>query len=97
MAVLKDGSYYRDVATKIRNQRSYLYACLKKLGLNFIESYTNFILVEVGNAAEVAKKLLKKGVIIRDMNAWGLQKYIRVSIGTAPENRRLIKTLKEIL
>ena len=41
--------------------------------------------------------LMKKGVIVRDMNAWGLQDYIRVTIGTPAENKRFLKVLKEIL
>ena len=48
-------------------------------------------------AARMAGALLKKGVIIRDMAAWGLKGYIRVSIGKPSENKRFIKTLGEIL
>jgi histidinol-phosphate/aromatic aminotransferase/cobyric acid decarboxylase-like protein len=36
-------------------------------------------------------------VIIRDMNAWGLKNYIRITIGSNKENRLLIRALKEVL
>lgn len=96
-AALKDQGYYRDLATKINAQRQFLYKTFKELNLEFVASYTNFILVKVGDAAGVAKKLLNEGVIIRDMSLWGLKKYIRVTIGTEPENRRFIQVLKDVL
>lgn len=98
MAVLNDRSYYRGLAKKVNAQRRFLYDCFKRMGLEFVESHTNFILVDIsGSAANVSKKLMKKGVIVRDMSIWGLNNFIRVTIGTGPENKRFIKSLKEIL
>lgn len=98
IAVLKDGAYYRAIGRKIAQQRKYLYRNLERMGLEYEKSFTNFILVKIqGSGSAVAKKLLKKGVIVRDMSFWGLNSYIRVSIGTAPENRRFIQTLKDVL
>jgi len=65
--------------------------------LDYVESFTNFILVKTNNAAKVSRKLLRKGVIVRDMSVWGLNDYIRVTIGTERENKHFIKILKEIL
>ena len=96
-AALSDKNYYRRIAQKVEEQRRYIYQGLRNLGFHYEESFTNFILVRVKNASAVAGALLKKGVIIRDMTAWGLSNYIRVSIGTATENRRFIKSLKEIV
>ena len=68
------------------------------MNLDFVKSTTNFILVKLeSKAAYVAKQLMKKGVIVRDMSFWGLGKYIRVTIGTGVENKRFIKTLEKIL
>jgi histidinol-phosphate aminotransferase len=98
VAVLGDETYYRNIAKDVNEQRQYLYRCLKAMGIAYEESFTNFILVQVGgDSTRVAGALLKKGVIIRDMAAWGLKGYIRVSIGSASENKRFIKTLGEIL
>ena len=98
VAVLKDKSYYRGLARKISTQRKYLYQSLDRMNLEYVKSFTNFILINIGpRASATAKKLMKKGVIIRNMSFWGLNNYIRVSIGTASENRRFIRTLKEIL
>ncbi len=98
VAVLGDEAYYRHIAQEVNEQRQYLYRSFESMGIAREESFTNFILVHVGgDSSRVAASLLKKGVIIRDMAAWGLKGYIRVSIGSASENKRFIKTLGEIL
>ena len=98
IAALADEAHYRNIAKEVKTQRLYLYRSLKSLDIAFEESFTNFILVHVGgDSTQVAGALLKKGVIIRDMAAWGLKGYIRVSIGSASENKRFIKSLGEIL
>jgi len=96
VAALADKKYYTKIARDVEVQRQYLYRSFGKLRLNYHTSHTNFILIQVANATQTAQALLKKGVIIRDMTGWGLSDYIRVSIGTAQENKRLIKCLEEI-
>ena len=98
IAALRDRSYYRGLARKTSVQRQYLYRRLKAMNLEYVESYTNFILIKIHcRASNIVKKLLKKGIIVRDMSFWGLNQYIRVTIGTQAENTRFIKALKEIL
>lgn len=98
VAVLSDEAYYRKIAKQVNEQRQYLYKSFKDMGIAFEESFTNFILVQVGgDSSVVAGQLLKQGVIIRDMAAWGLTGYIRVSIGSESENKRFIKSLQNCL
>lgn len=98
IACLKDKAYYRGIAQSIEKERQFIYSSLTKSGLHFEPSCTNFILIKLKhNATEVAKALLKKGIIIRDMSAWGIKGYIRVTIGTRAENRKFIKALEEIV
>ncbi len=97
LAVLQDEAYYRKIAGQTEAQRQYLYRCLKDLGMDFEESFTNFILIRVGSdSSRAAAGLLRKGIIVRDMAAWGMSGYIRVSIGSPSENRRFINTLGEL-
>ncbi len=71
---------------------------LKELGLEAVPSATNFILFHVGpDASERARALLKRGIIVRDMLAWNLPEYLRVTIGLPEENRALIQALREEL
>jgi histidinol-phosphate aminotransferase len=68
------------------------------MGIPYVESATNFVLAETGrDCREVFDSLLKKGVIVRDMKAWGMDTYIRVTIGKRPENIKFIKALKSVL
>jgi histidinol-phosphate aminotransferase len=68
------------------------------LGVWFKESVTNFIFIRLDTGMqETFKRLLKKGVIIREMSQYNLNNYARITIGTRAENQKLIKALKEIL
>jgi histidinol-phosphate aminotransferase len=97
-AALQDQKYYRGIATAVEKERKFLYGQFEKLGLRYEESFTNFILVRVErDSSAVAQGLLRKGVIIRDMNVWGLKNYIRVTIGSSKENKLLIKALTEVV
>jgi histidinol-phosphate aminotransferase len=63
------------------------------MGLKYVPSCANFVLVNVGNAAEVFQRLMKKGIIVRSMVSYHLPEYIRVSIGTPEQNARFLAEL----
>ena len=52
---------------------------------------------EAGEGKKVYDALLKKGVIVRPMDSYGLGEYIRVTVGLPEENRRFISSLQEVL
>jgi histidinol-phosphate aminotransferase len=66
----------------------------RKLGLDYIPSHGNFITVRVGKAAEIYKKLLRRGVIVRPVGGgYQLPEHLRVTVGTAEENERFLAAL----
>ncbi|MEW6688762.1 MAG: histidinol-phosphate transaminase [Pseudomonadota bacterium] len=66
----------------------------RKLGLEWIPSYGNFITLRVGKANEVYRRLLKRGVIVRPVGGgYQLPEHLRVTIGTAAENERFLSAL----
>ena len=70
----------------------------KDLGFEFIESYTNFITLEFKNSknsTKISEKLLKKGIIVRNLGAYGMNA-IRVTIGTPEQNSRFMREFKKI-
>jgi histidinol-phosphate aminotransferase len=69
----------------------------QQLGLEFVPSAGNFILVHVKEGQRVFEALQKLGVIVRPMGGYQLPEWIRISVGTADENDRCIKTLKTVL
>ena len=78
--------------------KKFLYNRLRAMGVRYIPSVTNFVLIDVqSDCITVFNKLLRQGVIVRDMKQYKLDTFIRVSIGTMAENRKFIAALKRIL
>lgn len=97
-AALRDNKFLAKTRKTILEGKSYLYDCLNRLGLAYVPSVANFILIDVGKDGWVLfKALLKYGVIVRDMKQYGLKNFIRVTVGTKKENERFIKVLKKVL
>ena len=70
----------------------------KELGFRVIESYTNFIVLEFDaskNSAEIAQKLMEKGIIVRNLGSYGMNA-IRVTIGTPDQNARFFEAFKTL-
>jgi histidinol-phosphate aminotransferase len=66
----------------------------RALKLDFIPSFGNFVTVRVGKAAEVYKRLLRRGVIVRPIGGgYGLPEHLRVTIGTQQENDKFLGAL----
>ena len=68
------------------------------LRLEFIPSYGNFITIRVAqggkSAAEIYKRLLRRGVIVRPVGGgYGLPEHLRVTVGTAEENDKFLRAL----
>jgi histidinol-phosphate aminotransferase len=77
--------------------RDYLQGVFTELGLEFIPTYANFILVKVGDGTALFQAMLRQGVIVRDMASYRLPEWIRVSIGTRPENEKFVRVLRTCL
>jgi histidinol-phosphate aminotransferase len=71
------------------------------MGLQYLPSYGNFVLVKVGEdeqaGARVNLALLRQGVIVRPVGAYGLPQWLRISIGLPQENAVLIAALRKAL
>ena len=68
------------------------------MGLDYIPSVGNFVCVDVGRPApEVDQALLREGCITRPVANYGLPNHLRISIGLAEENQRLLEALKKVL
>ncbi len=97
-ASLDDEEHLRKTVEVVKEGKEYLYRCLEEIGLEYVPSYTNFILIKVpAGAKRTYEMLLKKGIIVRSMESYGLPEYIRVSVGLPEENKRFISALKEVL
>jgi histidinol-phosphate aminotransferase len=97
-AVFDDNAYVEKSFENNRAGKTFLAGEMSTLGLRHLPSQANFILVDLGRpAAEVAERLLARGVIIRPGAMWGLPTWARITIGTPPENARVIEALSAVL
>ena len=98
LAALGDKKYAKKTLELIKKSKSFICRELELLDIEYIPSVTNFILFKVGkNSKNIYRKLLEKGVIVREMSAWKLENYMRVTAGTMSESKKFIRTLKEVL
>lgn len=67
------------------------------LGLEYIKSHANFVMVNVGDAKGIYQALLEQGVIVRMLAGYGLDSWLRITVGTPEDNTRLIDTLRDTL
>jgi histidinol-phosphate aminotransferase len=67
------------------------------MGVGYVPSHGNFLLVHVGAGGAVYEKLLRQGVIVRPVAGYGLPEHVRVTIGLPDENRRFLAALATAL
>jgi histidinol-phosphate aminotransferase len=101
VAALNDTAFLRQSAELNAQGYRSLTEAFDKLGLEYVPSYGNFVLVRVGNddqaGARVNLALLRQGVIVRPVGNYGLPQWLRVTIGLETENARFIAALEKAL
>jgi histidinol-phosphate aminotransferase len=97
VAALDDHQFVAESYELNRRGMAQLLAGLKRLGLEHIPSHGNFVTFKVAGAAEVNQQLLKQGVIVRPIAGYGLPDWLRVTIGTEPDNARFLEALEKAL
>lgn len=97
-AALGDREHIQRTLELNRVEIKKLDAGLKALGLKTIPSICNFVTADMGRPGrEVFQALLKCGVIVRPLDNYGLPQHLRISVGLAEQNQRLLASLKQVL
>ena len=77
---------------------AFLTAALCRLGLAYVPSVANFLLVHLSrDGSEVTQALTRRGVIVRPMQAYAYPRSVRVTVGSPEQNRRFILALEDVL
>jgi len=98
LAALDDEEFLLETQKVVREGLAFLYGELHKLKLRTHATQANFFLIDVGHdGRKVYEAMLRRGVIVRAMNSYGLDSYIRISVGRPEENQRFVTALKEVL
>jgi histidinol-phosphate aminotransferase len=98
MAALKDNGFAQKTIDNLKQEKGRYYQALDELGLSYVRSHTNFVLIDIGrDAADLVSRLLREGIIVRPAKGFGLPNCIRVTIGTPAENKQFIQALKKLI
>ena len=95
LAALDDAAHIRKTKAVTRRGLAYLYREFERLKLEYVPSCANFVLVNVGDGDEVFRGLQRRGVIVRPMRGYKMPEWVRVTVGTAEENRKFIRALEQ--
>ncbi|MCM5570023.1 histidinol-phosphate transaminase [Burkholderiaceae bacterium FT117] len=97
IAALGDDAFLQHSYELNRQGKQRLEKGFSELGLQYVPSYGNFVLVRVGDSAAVYERLLRAGVIVRPVAGYGLPEWLRVSIGLPEENEKFLAALPAAL
>src|SRR5204862_361374 len=96
-AALADEDYVAESARLNRDGLAQLMAGLDSIGVTYLPSHGNFLMVRVADggkgAAPIYEALLRSGVIVRPVANYGLPDWLRVTVGLPEENARFLSAL----
>jgi histidinol-phosphate aminotransferase len=97
LAALDDDAFVERTRAMTLDGLAYLTGEFKRMGLVWVPSVANFILVKTGRGREVCAALQQRKVIVRPVDPYGLPDYIRVTVGTQAENEAFVRALEDVL
>lgn len=96
LAALKSKRHISLSKEMVRMGKQLFYKELDELGLEYLPTQANFILINWGrDSMEIYQFLLQNGIIVRPTHSFGLPNYFRVTFGTAEQNNRFFRVLRE--
>lgn len=97
-ASVLDVEYFEQTRQQVIDLRTALTTELTALGYDVLPSHANFVFARPhdGAASQVAEILREQGIIVRHFDKPRINEYLRITIGTAAQNERLIGALKAL-
>ena len=100
-AAINDTRWLQKEIDHVRKWSRILFKEFKKLKIETNNGGGNFLLANFDkikkNSQEIFQKLAKNGILVRKMEVYGIKNSLRITIGNSKENKKLIKTLKNII
>ena len=100
MAAMDDQTFLKKTLSMNKAGYNYLKKELEGLAIETIPSVANFITTvwkTENEAQKITTSLLKKGIIVRNLDAFGWPKCIRITIGRDSDNQKIISNLKQLI
>lgn len=98
-AAVLDDAYFKEIVGKIIHTREWTKEQLKNLGFTFTDSKSNFLFVTHKNvpAREIFHALKENNIYVRYWNKPRIDNYLRITIGTDEQMRKLVAFLENYL
>ncbi len=96
VAALDDTAFAERCARENRAGLRQLEQGCRELGLEFVPSVANFMLIRVGDGLRVFDALQRRGLIVRPVKSYGLAEWVRVTVGRHEQNERLLRELRAV-
>lgn len=96
-AVLEDEPYLQRSREMNRSGLQRLQTAFERMGLEYVPSSGNFVLVRVGDAAAVNESLLRAGIIVRPVANYSLPEWLRISVGLPEENEAFLQAFERAM
>jgi len=97
IAALDDEAYLRETKRIVDQGLAFLQQQFAEMRIPFVPAVANFVMVNVGDGCAVFEKLLQRKIIVRPLKGYGLPEWVRISVGTMEQNKKLIAALKDVL
>ena len=98
LAALDDIEFVSATLKIIKDGLGYLHEQLDMLGLKYVPTQTNFFIIKVPfGGRRIYELMLREGVIVRSLDSYGMEDYIRINVGLPEENERFIRAIKKVL
>ena len=96
--VLDNHEYIEKSLAMNLDGKEFIYDQCQAMGLDHVPSKANFVCINVGKSAQqVTQDMLKRGVILRALTSFGLDQWVRISIGTPEQNQICFSALRDVL
>lgn len=98
MAALDDSAHFEKTMRNNAEQANWLLSQLRNLGYDPVETWSNFIYMEVHeDASLLSQRLQQEGIIIRPLTgSWGARTAIRITIGAPEENKKFVEAFMRV-
>ena len=97
VAALSDQAFVTSSRELYRSEKNFFEQQLTAMGVSFLPTAANFILIQVDASLEPARRLRENGIIVRPMEVYDLPNHIRITFGTRTENLRCLNALRDLL
>jgi histidinol-phosphate aminotransferase len=94
---LKDENFLQKTISLVHQELDFMHEALTGLGIEYLPTQANFFILKMARPAdEIFEKLLKQGVIVRSMTAYGYPDCIRINVGLHEENIRFLEAIENL-